>query len=268
MNELIKIDRQEVAGKSIQTVNARDLHFFLEVGKDFSNWIKARITKYEFKEGVDFVVITGSPVLANQHGRGGDRRSIDYHLSLDMAKELSMVERNAKGKEARQYFIECERVAKQQPDQQPINLDDPSFLRQALLTYTEKVIELEAKAAQQQKQIEADRPKTIFADAVSVSHTTILIGDLAKILKQNGIDVGQKRLFERMRNEGFLIKSGSSWNMPTQRSMEMGLMEVKEGTYSNPDGSVHITKTTKITGKGQLYFINKFIEERDRQRVA
>lgn len=106
------------------------------------------------------------------------------------------------------------------------------------------------------------RPKEVFADAVATSHTSILIGDLAKLLKQNGVDIGQKRLFAWMRDNGYLIKrQGSDWNMPTQRSMELGLFEVKESTTNNPDGSVRINKTTKVTGKGQQYFINKFLGE-------
>lgn len=104
------------------------------------------------------------------------------------------------------------------------------------------------------------KPKEIFADAVATSHTAILIGDLAKLLKQNGIETGQKRLFVWMREHGYLIKrKGADWNMPTQKSMEMGLFEVKESTVNNPDGSVRINKTTKVTGKGQQYFINKFL---------
>ncbi|MDO4446190.1 MAG: phage regulatory protein/antirepressor Ant [Bacillota bacterium] len=105
------------------------------------------------------------------------------------------------------------------------------------------------------------RPKEIFADAVATSHTSILIGDLAKLLKQNGIETGQKRLFEWMRENGYLIKrKGSDWNMPTQKAMELGLFEVKESTVNNPDGSVRINRTTKVTGKGQQYFVNKFLK--------
>lgn len=106
---------------------------------------------------------------------------------------------------------------------------------------------------------EADETEGDFADAVACSHTSILIGDLAKILKQNGIETGQKRLFEILRVEGFLIKSGSSKNMPTQRSMEMGLFEVKEGSYVDSSGRNITTKTTKVTGRGQQYFINHFL---------
>lgn len=103
------------------------------------------------------------------------------------------------------------------------------------------------------------KPKEIFADAVACSQTSILIGDLAKILKQNGIEIGQKRLFEKLRNEGFLIKGGSSKNMPTQRAMEMGLFEVKEGSYVDSVGRNITTKTTKVTGRGQQYFINRYL---------
>lgn len=111
----------------------------------------------------------------------------------------------------------------------------------------------------QTEKIEADKPKVLFADAVATSKTSILIGDLAKILKQNGVNIGQKRLFEWLRQNGYLIKSGNSKNMPTQRAMEMELFEIKETTISNPDGSVRVTRTTKVTGKGQQYFINIFL---------
>ncbi len=124
------------------------------------------------------------------------------------------------------------------------------------------VIEAQKTIAEKDQRINQMRPKEIFADAVATSHTSILIGDLAKILKQNGVEIGQKRLFEWLRTNGYLIKrKGSDWNMPTQKSMELGLFEVKESATSNPDGSVRINKTTKVTGKGQQYFINKFLSE-------
>lgn len=116
--------------------------------------------------------------------------------------------------------------------------------------------------------VEEDRPKVLFADAVSASDTSILIGDLAKILKQNGYDTGQKRLFEILRDEGFLMKSGTSKNMPTQKAMEIGLFEVKETTINNPDGSTRISKTTKCTGKGQQYFINYFLTRKAAHNIA
>ena len=118
--------------------------------------------------------------------------------------------------------------------------------------------ERERKAALE-AQAEANRPKIIFADAVAASHNSILIGDLAKLIKQNGVDIGQKRLFEWLRNNGYLMKSGASYNLPTQKSMELKLFEIKERTINNPDGSIRTTKTTKVTGKGQQYFINKLL---------
>ena len=122
------------------------------------------------------------------------------------------------------------------------------------------VLEAQKTIEEQNKAIERMKPKVIFADAVETSHTSILIGDLAKLLKQNGVDIGQKRLFEWLREKGYLIKrKGSDWNMPTQKSMDMGLFDIKESTINNPDGSVRINRTTKVTGKGQQYFINKFL---------
>ena len=134
-------------------------------------------------------------------------------------------------------------------------ITEPDFLIQLateLKEEQEKRRQLEVDAA-------ANRPKVLFAEAVETAQTSILIGDLAKLIKQNGVDIGQKRLFEFLRQNGFLIKSGLSRNMPTQKAMEQGLFEVKERTISNPDGSVRITKTTKVTGRGQTYFINKFL---------
>lgn len=134
-------------------------------------------------------------------------------------------------------------------------LTSPDFLIKLateLKNENEKRMSLETK-------VEQDKPKVLFAEAVETAKTSILIGDLAKILKQNGIETGQKRLFEQLRRDGFLIKGGNSKNMPTQRAMEMGIFEVKETSISNPDGSIRITKTTKVTGKGQTYFINKYL---------
>ena len=131
-------------------------------------------------------------------------------------------------------------------------------------TYAEALRELADQAERNEILRIANRemkPKAIFADAVNDSNTDILIGDLAKLIKQNGHDIGQKRLFEWMRNNGYLMKSGSSKNLPTQKAMILGLFRIKERTINNPDGSIRIIKTTKVTGKGQIYFVNKFIKE-------
>lgn len=131
-------------------------------------------------------------------------------------------------------------------------MSDAELMAKALLVANKQIEE-------RNKQIEEMQPKAVFADAVSTSKTSILIGDLAKMICQNGMKIGQKRLFEWLRQNGYLIKSGSSKNMPMQRYVEQGLFEVKESNVCNPDGSVRITKTTKVTGKGQVYFINKFL---------
>lgn len=135
-------------------------------------------------------------------------------------------------------------------------LQDPDFIiRLATDLKNER-----AARKQAEQQIEVQKPKVIFADAVSSSHTSILVGELAKILRGNNVDIGQKRLFKWLRENGFLIKhKGSDYNTPTQRAMEMGLFEIKEGSYINGNGVVIITKTPKITGKGQQYFVNKFL---------
>ncbi len=141
------------------------------------------------------------------------------------------------------------------PDTLEQAITSPDFL---IRLATELKNEQEKRKALETK-VEEDKPKVLFAEAVETAKTSILIGDLAKILKQNGVETGQKRLFERLRHDGFLIKGGNSKNMPTQRAMEMGLFEVKETSISNPDGSIRITKTTKVTGKGQTYFVSKYL---------
>lgn len=138
-------------------------------------------------------------------------------------------------------------------------LSDEELLSKALLVAQNKITERDGIIKRQQEKIEADKPKTIFADAVSASKTSILVGDLAKLICQNGYQIGQKRLFQWLRDNGYLIKSGNSKNMPMQRYVENGLFEIKESNVQNPDGSVRTTRTTKVTGKGQIYFINKFI---------
>lgn len=122
------------------------------------------------------------------------------------------------------------------------------------------LIEAQNVLAAKDKQIEEMKPKALFADAVATSHTSILVGELAKILKQNGIEMGQKRLFAWLREKGYLIKrQGTDYNMPTQKAMDLGLFEIKEGSYVNGSGVNITTKTPKVTGKGQQYFINKFL---------
>jgi anti-repressor protein len=138
-------------------------------------------------------------------------------------------------------------------------LSDPdTIIRIATELKAERLARLTAEA-----KIEADKPKTVFADAVSTSQTEILVGELAKILHQNGIEIGQKRLFEWLRQNGYLCSYGSSYNTPTQRSMELGLFRIKETAITHSDGHVTIQRTPKVTGKGQVYLVNKFLGRKE-----
>ena len=231
MNELIPINMND---PERITVSARDLHEFLEVKDPYRNWFP-RMCEYGFEEDKDFRTF----LCETSSGRPKH----DAEITIDMAKELCMLQRNEKGKQARQYFIQLEK-----------DWNSPEkVMARALQIANKKLQVLEAKA-------EEDKPKVLFADSVAASHTSILIFDLAKILKQNGVDIGGNRLFDWMRKNGYLVRrKGSDYNMPTQRSMEMGLFEVKETSVSHSDGHISVNKTPKVTGKGQQYFINAFL---------
>lgn len=138
-------------------------------------------------------------------------------------------------------------------------MSDDELLAKALMVAQNKIAEKNRIIAQKQERIDQMQPKEVFADAVSTSKQSILIGDLAKLICQNGYQIGQKRLFQWMRENGYLMTQGSSYNRPKQRYVEQGLFEIKESTINNPDGSVRITITPKVTGKGQVYFVNKFL---------
>lgn len=140
-------------------------------------------------------------------------------------------------------------------------LSDEELMAKALLVANNKIAERDKIIEQKQARIEQMKPKEIFADAVATSHTSILVGDLAKLICQNGYQIGAKRLFSWLRDNGYLIKrKGADWNMPTQKSMEMGLFEIKESTHINGSGCNVTTRTPKITGKAQVYFVNKFLK--------
>ncbi len=231
MNELLKVNQE------LQTVSARELHEKLEISKRFSAWFE-QFTDL-FTEDIDYLGVY-LKVQGNQYG--GTQDIQDYEISIDMAKHICMMSKTEKGKQCRQYFIELEKAW---------NTPEQIFAR-ALKMADERIHSL-------QIEVKEMKPKALFADAVSASHTSILVGDLAKLICQNGYQIGQKRLFDWLRENGYLIKFGNSKNMPTQRYVESGLFEIKESNVQNPDGSVRITKTTKVTGKGQVYFVNKFL---------
>lgn len=244
MNELLKINYEAEQ----PTVSARDLHEALEINTRFNDWF-SRMAEYGFENGVDFNLLKNEQVRL-EGNREVKREILDYQISVDMAKQICMIQRSEKGKQYRQYFIDLEKAW---------NTPEQIFAR-ALKMADQKIEKLKETNAGLLEDVDRMRPKEIFADAVSTSHTSILIGDLAKLLRQNGVDIGQKRLFEYLRNHGYLIKrKGSDWNMPTQKSMNMGLFEIKESTHIDGNGCNIVTRTPKATGKAQIYFVNKFV---------
>ena len=236
MNELqIKV---ETSGEK-PMVDGRSLHAALKVETPYRIWFP-RMTEYGFEDGVDFVTVNNS--VRREDGTLMPQTQADHQITIGMAKELCMIQRNEKGKLARQYFIQLEK-----------DWNSPEkVMARALQIAERKIKNLEDKAL-------ADKPKVLFADAVSASHTSILVGDLAKLLRQNGVDIGQNRLFKFLREKGYLCGGGERYNLPTQRSMDREWFQVKETTINQPDGSIRVTRTVKVTGKGQQYFINLFL---------
>lgn len=237
MEEIIKINQNE---QGETRVSARDLHKALNVKARFNDWI-TRMIEYGFTEGIDFYSFLSKT-------QNGGRPSVEYNLTISMAKEVAMLQRNEKGKEVRNYFIQVE-------DRYKKLANDPSYQMALGLKASQLLLEHKDKIIAEMK------PKALFADAVATSHTSVLVGELAKILKQNGVDTGATRLFSWLRDNGYLIRrSGTDYNMPTQKSMELGLFEIKETSIARSNGSVTVSKTPKVTGKGQQYFINKFLQ--------
>lgn len=236
MNNLINVTLNE---NQEPVVSGRQLHKVLGVKTAYKDWFP-RMTEYGFTEGEDF-----SSFLSKSTG---GRPKQDHVLKLDMAKEIAMIQRTDKGKEVRQYFIQVEK-----------DFNSPGkIMARALKIADRKIIKLEAT-------IEEQKPKVIFANAVSASHTSILVGEFAKLMRQNGVNMGQNRMFVWLRENGYLInRKGSDKNMPTQKSMELGLFEIKETTINHSDGHISINKTPKITGKGQLYFADKLLSKDDK----
>ena len=236
MQELMKVsyDNDRV------TVSARELHAVLEINTAFKDWFP-RMCEYGFTEGMDFNPLKFEQVQIEGE-REVKRQYTDYQLTVEMAKEICMLQRNERGKQARQYFIQLER-----------EWNSPEKVMSRALTIANNQIK------SLQTSIQENEPKVTFANAVINSNSTILIGELAKLLQQNGVDIGQNRLFKWMRDNGYLKKYSEPRNMPTQKSMDLKLFRIKESVSFNKDGTTRITYTTKVTGKGQEYFINKFI---------
>lgn len=225
-----------------KTVNARELHGFLESKQDFSDWIKKRIEKYSFIENEDFSINLWKT-------SEGGRPKVEYHISLDMAKELSMVENNEKGQQARRYFIECEKKA--QEVKHPAELTRIEILQMA--------IDSEQRALALEVKLEAQRPAVEFVKTLQACKDSMKIGDFAKVLfdKENLV-IGQNRLFQWLKDRKYLLPDRT----PYQRYMEMGLFEIISGTVESSE-SGRIWKTTKVTGRGMVYLTQKILESGD-----
>ena len=240
MKDLIKIEINE---NQEPVVSGRELHEALGVQTRYNDWFN-RMCEYGFSEGIDFCSILSKST--------GGRPETNHAIKLDMAKEIAMIQRNEKGKEVRQYFIQVEK-----------DFNSPEkIMARALKIAENKLNVLQLENAEQKKKIEEQRPKVLFANSVETAKTSVLVGELAKIIKQNGYDIGQNRFFEWLRNNNYLIsRKGTDYNMPTQKAMELGLFEIKETSITHADGHISVNKTPKVTGKGQVYFVNKFLKE-------
>lgn len=238
MEELIKVQVKN----NRQLVSARDLYQGLEVKRRFSAWWEQNSKGFEKDTDYEGVLVS-TPY--NKLHPGKLQTIQDYLLTIDMAKELCMMSKTEKGKEVRKYFIQVEK-----------NWNSPDMIMQRALSISKQRIEA------LQNENAAMKPKALFADSVATSKSTVLVGELAKIIRGNGVDIGATRLFRWMREHGYLInRKGSDWNMPTQRAMDLGLFKIKETTINHSNGTTSISKTPKVTGKGQQYFVNKFLKE-------
>lgn len=242
MNEIQSINLVDFTPEGKVEIRGRQLHMKLNIGTEYAKWM-TRMVEYGFIEGVDYKVV----IVKNDENRSlGGRPSTDHILTLNMAKEIAMLQRTPEGQEIRRYLIKVEE-----------DWNSPEkVMARAVLMANNKVKELTTLTEIQQATIEAQKPKVLFADAVSGSQTSISVGQLAKLVKQRGLDIGQNRLFKWLRDKGYLMKNK---NEPTQRSMDLKVMEVKERTVNNPDGSTRITRTPMITGKGQIYFVDRLL---------
>ena len=233
MNDLLKVDLDK------QTVSARELHKQLRIKTKFTTWFE-RMCEYGFSEGIEFF-----PKVGETSEQGG-RPSKDYEISVDMAKQICMIQRTPEGKRCRQYLIELEK-AWNTPEQ---------IMARALKMADVTINRLKEDNAKLLHDNERMKPKEIFADAVSASDTSMLVRDVAKMIRQNGVQIGEKRFYKWLREKGYICQGSTT---PTQRAMELGLFEIVVRTVDRGCGLPLETKTTKVTGKGQQYFINKFL---------
>ena len=234
MNEILKVDIDT------QTVSARELHEKLHISTRFNDWFP-RMCEYGFTENEDFY----SKMSKTENG---GRPSKDYEISVDMAKQICMIQRTPEGKACRQYLIDLEKAWNTPEQVMARALKIANKTIDSLKFDNTKLIEDNARM----------KPKEIFADAVSASETSLLVRDVAKLIRQNGVKIGEKRLYKWLRENGYVCQDSTA---PTQKAMEMGLFEVVIRTVERGDKLPLEAKTTKVTGKGQIYFVNKFLAQ-------
>lgn len=240
-------------------VNGRELHEALGSKRKFSDWIKQRLEYCGSIEGQDFITFHK---FVKREGSNLGSKTTEYALTLDTAKEFAMIEHNEIGKKIRKYFIEVEKKYKiSQTEMAWRELTKPEtqiIIGQKWLEDREARKRLEAQNQVLLDTIKQQEPKVLFADSIRASNDTISVNELAKLLKQNGYNTGQNRLFAQLREEGYLIKRyGDTWNLPTQKSMDLGLFNIQETEINTPTG-IKINKIPKVTTKGVEYFIQKY----------
>lgn len=240
MTELIKV--QERDGE--QLVSGRELHKFLEVATPYKKWFD-RMSEYGFIENKDYLTVD-----KNVHGQNGQimpQKEVNHLMKISMAKEISMLQRNEKGKEARMYFIKCEEAW---------NCDE-AIVSRALSIQNKKILEYKEKIDVLETKIDSDAQRVSFAETIEKSSDCLLVREFSKVIANEGINLGEKKLYRWLREKGFILKNSTE---PTQRAVTMGLFKVAERVVKAVTKDI-VTKTTRITGKGQIYFLELLKKE-------
>ena len=240
MTELIKV--QEKDGE--QLVSGRELHQFLEVKTKYKDWFP-RMFEYGFIENVDFIVMDKN--VQDDTAFGGIRKITDHLMKIAMAKEISMLQRNEKGKEARNYFIKCEEAWN----------SDEIVMARAILIQNKKILGYKEKIDILEKKIENDAPRVSFAETIEKASDCLLVREFSKLIATEGIHLGEKKLYRWFREKGFILKNSTE---PTQTAVQKGLFKVAERVVKAVTGDI-ISTTTRITGKGQVYFLDLLKKE-------
>ncbi len=248
MQELIKINKNSIGAKEVNSINARDLWQKLEIKQEFASWIKKQIISLGLKENTDFIRFD---IKVKGDNKGyGNKTLIEYALILDISKHIALASRTDKGREIRNYFIEVEKQG---------NMPKALSLAELLEENTKVIKQLDEKVVHLETKIQNDKPKIVFANSVSQSYSSILIGQFAKAISKDGFSIGQNRLFTWLRENGYLCQNGANYNQPKQKYIDNKYFEIIERTVNSPDGNTRLTMTTKVTGKGQVALADKIL---------